>query len=83
MRGRKRGQSGEGFLTSCLYAKVDLGLRGMGDGVATKIHIHTDEKQERESKHVIIINVFLKMGGVFATHPSWLTENKTTVNKQE
>lgn len=40
-----------GILTSCLYAKVDLGLRRVGDGVATKIHIHTDEKQETESKN--------------------------------
>lgn len=32
-------------LTSCLNAKVDLALRRMSDGVATKIHIHTDGKK--------------------------------------
>lgn len=37
-------------LTSCLNAKVDLALRRMGDGVATKIHVHTDGKQESEKK---------------------------------
>ena len=37
-------------LTSGLDAKVDLALRRMSDGVAAKIHINTDRKQESENK---------------------------------
>ena len=37
-------------LTSCLNPKVDLALRRVGDGVAAKVHIHTNEKQEGESE---------------------------------
>lgn len=43
-------------LTSSLNAKVDLTLRWMGDGVATKLHISTVGKQESE----ININVYIK-----------------------
>lgn len=37
-------------LTSCLNAKVDLAFRRMGDGVATKLHVHADGKQESGSE---------------------------------
>lgn len=48
-------------LTSGLNAKVDLAFRGMGDGVATELHITADGN--RKMKATSEINVLIKMGG--------------------
>lgn len=39
-------------LTSRLYPKVDLALRGMSDGVPAKVNIRTVSWQEKESKYL-------------------------------